>query len=62
MNYVMEKTMCCPECGSDNLVRSAWVDENNMYIRDKNFSDYRCDNCNDEVTPVDKDEYDNNNT
>jgi len=62
MNYVMEKTMCCPECGSDELVWSAWVDENNMYIRDGNFGDCRCEKCMDEVTPVDKDEYDNNNT
>ena len=54
MKY-MEKTMCCPECGSDNLVWSAWVDEYNVYVRSKDFYDCRCDKCNDEVTPKYKD-------
>ena len=62
MNYVMEKTMCCPECGDEDLVWSAWVDEHNFYIRSGGFDDCRCDKCETGVTPVEKDEYDNNNT
>ena len=61
MKY-MEKTMCCPECGGEDLVWSAWVDEYNVYVRDKNFSDCRCDKCETEVEPQYKDEYEHNNT
>jgi len=50
-----EKTMYCPECGSDNLVWEAWVDEYNMYVRDRGFDSCHCEKCNDEVTPRDKD-------
>ncbi len=54
MKY-MEKAMCCTECGSDDLVWSAWVDEYNVYVRSKDFYDCRCEKCNDEVTPKYKD-------
>ena len=54
--------MCCPECGSDNLVWSAWIDEHNMYVRDKDFYDCHCEKCMDKVEPISKEEYDNNNT
>ena len=56
-----EKTMYCPGCGSDNLVWEGWVDEHNMYVRDRAF-EYApagktiirhcyCEKCNEEVTP-----------
>jgi hypothetical protein len=55
------KTLCCPECGSDNIAFEAWVDEHNNYLEDsRNYTVCGNSDCyfvNDEITPILKSEY-----
>ena len=52
----MKKLLCCPECGSDELIWRAWVDENNNYAGEgDNYAICQnddCGVCNDVVKPV----------
>ena len=56
-----EKTLCCPECGSDDIAFEAWVDEHNNYLEDGgNYvvcGNSNCEVCNEEIRPILKSEF-----
>ena len=65
-----EKTLCCPECGSDDIAFEAWVDEHNNYINRSISSiiledtgnyvvccNSNCEVCNEEIRPILKSEF-----
>jgi hypothetical protein len=57
-----DKTLCCPLCGSDNIVFASFVDEHYNYINCGGGGAVYC-NCisgisgNDEIEPILKSEY-----
>ena len=59
------KTLCCPECGSDNIVWQSWTDEHDNYVSGgREYTDENAvccnDNCeyiNEDINPILKSEY-----
>ena len=50
------KTLCCGECGNDNIEFQVWADENNNVLERAELSkDVWCNDCKDETRPVAKD-------
>jgi len=53
------KTLCCSECGNDNIEFQVWADENNMVLERASLSkDVYCNDCECETRPVAKDKAD----
>jgi hypothetical protein len=53
------KTLCCPECGSEDIVWQAWTDENDKFISGGAWqssyavcSNDACYYVNDEIKPI----------
>jgi len=51
------KTLCCNECGNDNIEFQVWADENNNVLNSASLSkDVWCNDCECETRPVSKGE------
>ena len=49
------KTMCCSECGNDDIEWRVWADENNEISGGVGDKEVYCNDCEDETRPVAKD-------